>query len=143
MYALGNHSRPARITYPDGYQVNYAYSGLDSAVSRPTSLSGLRANATTAVTFEAFKYLGAGTVIERSRPEVNISLSMVNFSGATGDAGDKYTGLDRFGRMVDQRWTKGTTATSPVMDRYGYTYDRNSNRLTRSNALAANNFGLP
>jgi RHS repeat-associated protein len=133
----GNHSRPTRITYPDGYQVNYAYSGLDSAVSRPTSLSGLRANATTAVTLEAFKYLGAGTVIERARPEVNITLSMANFSGATGDAGDKYTGLDRFGRVVDQRWTKGTTATSPVMDRYGYTYDRNSNRLTRSNALAA------
>jgi RHS repeat-associated protein len=133
----GNHSRPTRITYPDGYQVNYAYSGIDSAVSRATSLSGLRANAATAVTLEAFKYLGAATVIERARPEVNITLSMANFSGATGDAGDKYTGLDRFGRVVDQRWTKGTTATSPVMDRYGYTCDRNSNRLTRSNALAA------
>jgi RHS repeat-associated protein len=62
---------------------------------------------------------------------------MVNFSGATADAGDKYTGLDRFGRVADQRWTQGTTATSPVLDRYGYTYDRNSNRLTRSNPLAA------
>jgi RHS repeat-associated protein len=63
--------------------------------------------------------------------------SMVSLSGTTGDAGDKYTGLDRFGRVVDQRWTQGTTATSPVLDRYGHTYDRNSNRLTRSNALAA------
>jgi hypothetical protein len=26
---------------------------------------------------------------------VNVTLSMVNFSGATADAGDKYTGLDR------------------------------------------------
>jgi RHS repeat-associated protein len=75
-------------------------------------------------------------VIERSRPEVNVTLSMVNFSGATADAGDTYTGLDRFGRVVDQRWTQGTTAASPVVDRYGYTYDRNSNRLTRSNPLA-------
>jgi RHS repeat-associated protein len=133
----GNHSRLTQVTYPDGYQVNYAYSGLDSAVSRPTSLSGLRANAATAVTLEAFRYLGAGTVIERSRPEVNVTLSMVNFTGAIADAGDKYTGLDRFGRVVDQRWTKGTTATSAVMDRYGHTYDRNSNRLTRTNALAA------
>jgi RHS repeat-associated protein len=106
-------------------------------VSRPTSLSGQRAGSTSAVTLEAFKYLGAGTVIERSRPEVNVTLSMVNFSNATGDAGDKYTGLDRFGRVVDQRWTQGTTATSPVVDRYGHTYDSNSNRLTRSNALAA------
>jgi len=133
----GNHSRLTRVTYPDGYQVNYAYSGIDSAVSRPSSLSGLRAGSTAAVTLEAFKYLGAGTVIERSRPEVNITLSMVNLAGTTADAGDKYTGLDRFGRVVDQRWTKGTTATSPVIDRYGYTYDRNSNWLTRSNALAA------
>jgi RHS repeat-associated protein len=133
----GNTSRLTSITYPDGYQLNYTYSGLDSAVSRPTSLSGQRANSTSVVTLEVFKYLGAGTVIERSRPEVNVTLSMVNFSNATGDAGDKYTGLDRFGRIVDQRWTKGTTATSPVLDRYGHTYDRNSNRLSRSNALAA------
>ena len=134
----GNHSRLTRITYPDGYQVNYAYdAGIDAAVSRPTSLSGQQAGSTTSVTLEAFKYLGAGTVIERSRPEVNVTLSMVNFSGATGNAGDTYTGLDRFGRVADQRWTQGTTAASPVLDRYGYTYDRNSNRLTRSNALAA------
>jgi RHS repeat-associated protein len=133
----GNHSRLTRVTYPDGYQLNYGYSGLDSAVSRPTSLSGQRANTTTAVTLEAFKYLGAGTLIERSRPEVNVTLSMVSLSGTTGDAGDKYTGLDRFGRVVDQRWTQGTTGTSPVLDRYGHTYDRNSNRLTRSNALNA------
>jgi hypothetical protein len=25
-------------------------------------------------------------------------------SGGSGDAGDQYTGLDRFGRVVDQRW---------------------------------------
>jgi RHS repeat-associated protein len=135
--ARGNHSRLTRITYPDGYAVDYAYIGIDNTVSRPTSLSGQQAGSTAAVTLEAFKYLGAGTVIERSRPEVNVTLSMVNFSGTAGPAGDKYTGLDRFGRVVDQRWTRGTTATSPVLDRYGYTYDRNSNRLTRSNALAA------
>jgi len=133
----GNHSRLTRVTYPDGYQVNYAYDGIDAAVSRPTSLSGQSAGSATAVTLEAFRYLGAGTVIERSRSEVNVTLSMVNFAGATADAGDKYTGLDRFGRVVDQRWTQGTTASSPVLDRYGHTYDRNSNRLTRTNALAA------
>jgi RHS repeat-associated protein len=142
----GNHSRLTRITYPSGYALNYNYIGIDDAVSRPTSVWGLYSGSTplppgaivdnTATTFEAFKYVGAGTVIERWRPDINVTLSMVNFSGTTGDAGDKYTGLDRFGRVVDQRWTQGTTAASPVVDRYGYTYDRNSNRLTRSNALA-------
>ena len=62
---------------------------------------------------------------------------MVSRTGTAGDVGDRYTGLDRFGRVVDQRWTKGTTATSVVVDRYGYGYDRNSNRRTRSNALQA------
>ena len=134
----GNHSRRTGVTYPDGYAVSYTYSGIDDAVSRLTSLTGLPATgSTTPVTLEAFKYLGAGTLIERSRPEVNVALSMVSQSGGTGDAGDQYTGLDRFGRVADQRWITGSGSTATDVDRYGYTYDRNSNRLTRSNALAA------
>ena len=133
----GSHSRLTGITYPAGSTVNYAYTGIDSALSRPTSLTGSAAGTSAAVTLETFKYLGAGTVIERSRPEVNVTLSMVNLSGTAGAVGDKYTGLDRFGRVVDQRWTQGTAATSPVVDRLTYTYDRNGNRLTRTNALAA------
>jgi RHS repeat-associated protein len=126
------------VTYPDGYAVSYTYSGIDDAVSRLTSLTGLPATgSTTPVTLEAFKYLGAGTLIERSRPEVDVALSMVSQSGSTGDAGDQYTGLDRFGRVVDQRWLTGSGSTATDVDRYGYTYDRNSNRLTRSNALAS------
>jgi len=97
----------------------------------------LTAGTSAAITLEAFKYLGAGTVVERSRPEVNVTLSMLNLSGTAGAAGDKYTGLDGFGRVVDQRWTQGTAATSPVVDRYSYTYDRNSNRLTRVNGVNA------
>jgi hypothetical protein len=129
------------ITYPDGYVVNYDYGGIDAAVSRPTLIWGNLATPPKQIpptlSLESFKYLGAGTVVERSRPEVNVTLSMTSLSGTTGDAGDKYTGLDRFGRVVDQRWTQGTAATSPVVDRLTYTYDRNGNRLTRTNALAA------
>jgi hypothetical protein len=33
-----------------------------------------------------------------------------------GDAGDQYTGLDRFGRVVDQRWIK--TSDSSHTDRF-------------------------
>ena len=136
--ASGNHSRLTGVTYPDGYAVSYTYSGIDDAVSRLTSLTGLPATgSTTPDTLEAFKYLGAGTLIERSRPEVGVALSMVSQSGGTGDAGDQYTGLDRFGRVADQRWITGSGSTATDVDRYGYTYDRNSNRLTRSNALAA------
>ena len=54
---------------------------------------------------------------------------------AVGDAGDQYTGLDRFGRVVSQRWIK--TSTSTNVDRYGYTYDRDSNRTAKTNGTNA------
>ncbi|MFM7518996.1 MAG: hypothetical protein ACKO9B_00845, partial [Planctomycetota bacterium] len=116
----GNHSRPIQLTYPDGYAVSFNYSGIDAAVSRPTSLSGPRSGqwsvgpmpadllgpqpagasrrppAVSKGIIEAFRYLGTATVIERSRPEVNATLTMESATGATGDAGDRYTGLDRF-----------------------------------------------
>jgi RHS repeat-associated protein len=44
------------------------------------------------------------------------------------DGGDQYVGLDRFDRIVEQGWDKAGTAT----DRFGYTYDRDSNRLTKT-----------
>jgi RHS repeat-associated protein len=48
-----------------------------------------------------------------------------------GDAGDQYVGLDRFGRVVDQRWVQ--TGTRDVTDRFVYGYDRDSNRTYRDN----------
>src|SRR5438309_2092433 len=50
---------------------------------------------------------------------------------SVGDAGDQYTGLDRFGRVVDQRWV--ATATGGTADRYKYGYDGDGNRLYRQN----------
>jgi RHS repeat-associated protein len=128
----GNHSRLIATVYPDGYVVNVTYSGLDANVSRPTSLTGLRTDSLTLAPLEAFKYLGMGTVIERSRPEVNINFSLL---GAPGDGGDQYAGLDRFGRVIAHNWFDGSSST--IVDGYGYTYDRGSNRLTRSNTLNA------
>jgi RHS repeat-associated protein len=128
--AGGNHSRITSLTHPDGYVVGYGYdSGLDAAISRLSRLSN------GATTLESYRYLGASQVVERARPEVGITLSMISQNGTTGDGGDQYTGLDRFGRLVDQRWFSGSGSGAVDVDRYGYTYDRNSNRLTRSNAL--------
>jgi RHS repeat-associated protein len=126
----GNHSRITSLTHPDGYVVGYGYdSGLDATISRLSRLSN------GATTLESYRYLGASEVVERARPEVGITLSLVSQTGSTGDGGDQYTGLDRFGRLVDQRWFSGSGTGAVDVDRYGYTYDRNSNRLTRSNAL--------
>lgn len=47
------------------------------------------------------------------------------------DGGDKYTGLDRFGRVIDQYWHAGST----TYDRFQYGYDRDSNVLYKNNLV--------
>ena len=49
-----------------------------------------------------------------------------------GSAG-VYGGWDRFGRVVDQKWTNAAGTTT--LDEYTYAYDYNSNRTSRGNAL--------
>jgi RHS repeat-associated protein len=122
-----NHSRITGIVYPNGRVVSYDYgTGLNDSISR---LSAMKDGSTT---LESYNYLGLGAVVERLHPESGVDLSYVKLSSeSTGDAGDQYTGLDRFGRVIDQRWRAGTVDK----DRYTYGYDRDGNRLTKSNAL--------
>jgi RHS repeat-associated protein len=131
---LGAQTRLSQMTYPDGYTLSLNSTGYDLFAGRVTNISGAQAGSGTSGVLEAFKYLGASTVAERSRPEVGITLTMATTAGVNGDGGDKYTGLDRFSRVVDQRWTNSAGAD---VDRYGYTYDEYGNRTGRSNALAS------
>ena len=65
------------------------------------------------------------------------TLSYIQHSGDTAaktDAGDKYTGLDRFGRVIDQVW-RSVAGSVTIMDRYQYGYDRAGNRLFKNNLL--------
>lgn len=124
-----NHSRPTSMTYPSGYVLTYNYaSGLNSDVSRLTSLSDANG------TLESYDHLGFGTVVRRGHSQPNVDLSFIKRSGESNtDAGDQYTGLDRFGRVIDQRWMDATSGTSK--DRLGYTYDQMGNRTARTNAV--------
>jgi YD repeat-containing protein len=128
----GNNSRLTSLTYPSGYVLNYNYTGFDSGISRLTSLSD------SGGTLESYKYLGLATVVERDRPQSNVNLTYVKQGSdpnANGDGGDQYTGLDRFGRVIDQNWFN--TATSASTDRFQYGYDRDSNALYRQNLANA------
>ena len=76
---------------------------MDDTVSRLTAISD------SGGTIEQYLYMGLGTVVQRTHaklgaPGVHIGLTYIK-QGAepNGDAGDKYTGLDRFGQVVDQR----------------------------------------
>jgi RHS repeat-associated protein len=57
--------------------------------------------------------------------------------GTSTPAGDKYSGLDNFGRVVESLWMKGTT----VIENVAYGYSRASNRQWRRNQLAHANGG--
>ena len=48
--------------------------------------------------------------------------------------GDIYTGLDRFGRVIDQNWWSASSSTST--DRFQYGYDRASQVLYKNNLVA-------
>jgi RHS repeat-associated protein len=103
---------------------------LDTAISRLSSLSD------TTGTLESYDYLGLGTVVRRAHPQPGVDLTYIKQSGeSNGDAGDQYTGLDRFDRVVDQRWLK--TSDGSHTDRFKYGYDRNGNRLYRENLVNA------
>jgi RHS repeat-associated protein len=124
-----NHSRLTSITYPNGKVLTFNYSsGLNDTISRLSSLSD------TSGTLESYDYLGLGTVVRRAHSQPGVDLTYIKQTGeSNGDAGDQYTGLDRFGRAVDQRWIK--TSTGTATDRFKYGYDRDSNALYRDNSV--------
>jgi RHS repeat-associated protein len=124
-----NNSRPTALTYPSGRVLSYNYaSGLDDSISRLSSISD------SSGTLEAYSYLGLDTVVRRSHPQPGLDLTYVKQAGeANGDAGDQYTGLDRFGRVVDQRWVN--TSTGTATDRFQYGYDRDSNVTWKDNLV--------
>ena len=69
-----------------------------------------------------------------SDPQPGIELTYVKLSGeSNGDGGDQYTGLDRFGRVVDQRWI--VTSTGTALDRFQYGYDQDGTVLHKYNPV--------
>ncbi|VTR98885.1 rhs repeat-associated core domain-containing protein : YD repeat protein OS=Isosphaera pallida (strain ATCC 43644 / DSM 9630 / IS1B) GN=Isop_2419 PE=4 SV=1: RHS_repeat: PT-HINT [Gemmata massiliana] len=126
-----NQSRLTSITYPSGYVLTFNYSsGINSAVSRVSSLSDPNG------AVESYDYLGLDTVVRRAHSGPSLDLSYIKRAGeSNGDAGDQYTGLDRFGRIVDQRWLNPTTGTAT--DRFQYGYDQAGNRTYRDNLVSA------
>ena len=129
-----NNSRLVTMTYPNGRVLTYNYNtGLDNNISRLSSISDSTG------TLVSYSYLGLSTVVIEDYPQPGVELTYVKLSGeSNGDAGDQYTGLDRFGRVVDQRWI--VTSTGAATDRFQYGYDQDSNVLYRNN-LVNTSFG--
>jgi RHS repeat-associated protein len=131
-----NNSRQTSITYPNGkvLTIGYGTSGsLNDTISRIDNLSD------SSGTLEQYSYLGLDTVVKRAHSQPGVDLTYIKQSGeSNGDAGDQYIGLDRFGRVADQRWI--ITSSGSATDRFQYGYDRDGNALYRNN-LVNTNFG--
>jgi RHS repeat-associated protein len=106
-----NDSRLTGIVYPDGYTVNYNYSsGLNSTISRVSSLSD------SSGTLQSYTFQGLETVVGLSDPGPSVS---------------ETTTLDNFGRVSNMTWTHSSTTLSE----YSYTYDDNSNVLSKTDGV--------
>jgi RHS repeat-associated protein len=137
-YSAGaNYSRPSSLTYPNGRVVNYNYTptnGINDAISRLSSMSDSSGN------IESYSYLGLSTIVRKIRPGSVLTYVMPS-GGSVGDAGDMYTGLDRFGRVINQLWATSDTPGSggdtlgTITDQFQYGYDRNSNVLYKNNIV--------
>jgi hypothetical protein len=105
--------------------INYGSSG--SAEDVLNRLKQLKSGSNVLVDYTC---LGQDTpVIANYSSQPAVALTYLKQSGdsdLTGDRnpGDDYYGLDRFGRVQDQRWRKGTSD----LERVQYGYDRASNR---------------
>jgi RHS repeat-associated protein len=101
--------------------------------ARSNAQTARNSRASSGGTLEGYDYLGLGTVVRRTHSQPGVDLTYVKLTGESdGSAGDKYTGLDSFGRVVDQRWVNGSGTS---VDRYQYGYDRNSIRTYRDNLV--------
>jgi RHS repeat-associated protein len=124
-----NEIRRNAVTYPDGTEVDYSYGssgGMDDVLSRVAAIEE------GSTMLAEYSYLGLNQmVITDYSGQPGVELTYYT-SGGSGDAGDQYTGLDRFGRVVDQRWEKSGTD----LERVKYGYSEASNRVWRQNTVA-------
>lgn len=134
-YANGsdNTIRQTLLAYPNGRELTYSYGttgGMADAASRVSAI--IDDDDTHLVDYE---YLGRGMFVVTNDTEPQAKWTLVDLAGADDpDTGDIYGGLDRFGRIKDNRWYNYDAEVD--IDRLQYGYDRASNRLWRANLVA-------
>lgn len=132
-YADGsaNTVRPTSLIYPSGREIDYDYA---SSGSMPDALSRIDSIMESGSTWAQYTYMGLATIVQITEDEPNLEMTYILQGGEpVGDAGDQYTGLDRFGRLVDNRWINGDGSD---MNRVEYGYSEASNRIWRQNIVA-------
>lgn len=135
-YASGsaNTIRRTSITYPDGQVITHDYGTANAVNDRLSRVQSIKDGSTK---LAEYTYMGLDRrVVVDYVSQPGVELTYIKLTGESdGPAGDKYTGLDRFGRVSDVRWVKGTTD----LERVRFGFDRAGNRDWRENTVAASN----
>ncbi len=127
-----NQVRPTAITYPDGRKVDVLYGASGGTGEMLPRIDSLQVNGEVDP-FAAYTWMGAGVAAQVDLPAPGVKLTYLGQGSETeGDAGDTVNGLDRFGRVQDQRWIK----SGADIERTRYGYSRASLRLWRKNMVA-------
>jgi hypothetical protein len=134
-YANGssNTVRLTDVSYPDGREISLDYG---STGSMPDALSRVASIVDQDNTHLAdYSYLGERSIVVADSPQPQVKSTFASLTGTNDpDTGDIYTGLDRFGRVKDNRWYDYGAAADA--DRIKFGYDRAGNRTWRQNTVA-------
>ncbi len=116
------------MKYPNGRTLNYGYGSGGSLTDRTSRVATISEGTTTLVTYS---HLGSSQLVSKyyNQPEIERTL-------ATGSGANPYAALDRFGRLVDLRWTDVSTKPAVDLVHFNYGYDRVSNRLYERNTIS-------
>lgn len=104
----GNTLRRVSITYPNGRVMNYLYGAslsIDDLINRISAqeVDGEGDN------LVEYTYAGAAWQVQIQMPQPDLELTYKHQTGApVGDAGDIYSGYDRFGRTQEILWLKNS-----------------------------------
>jgi YD repeat-containing protein len=128
----GRFTKGMRITslrYPSDRLIYHAYDSTDA--DKLSRVDTIKDNDGTTV-LAAYTYLGLDRIVTEDFQEPDVRLDYTSTSGA-----GVYPGLDRFNRVVDQRWV--AYGTNPGdRDRFEHGYDRNGNQLFSKSYACAN-----
>ncbi len=136
-YAYANGSantvRPTSVTYPDGRVISQDYGSTGSMADALSRVASIVDDDNTHLA--DYSYLGERSFVVADSPEPQVKWTLASLTGSNDpDTGDIYSGLDRFGRVKDNRWYDyGASADA---DRIQYGYDRAGNRVWRQNTVA-------
>ena len=121
--------RPSALHYPNHRRVDYIYSTPhDHHLNRVTSLGDYRDDMPEILA--TYTYLGASAIMRVDYPEPHLRCDLAHGSGS-----DPYAGVNRFGRVIDLRWS--TTWNDQDVERIRHGYDAAGNRLWREAPVAA------